>query len=63
MKAPDRPDLEIIKELLRKLDEARAAGGKLRTSIAGQMSAARRNDRLAKDDTAVIAARRDKPVP
>ena len=61
MNVSDRPDLEIIKELLRKLDEASAAGAKLRTSIAGQMSPAQRSDRLAKDDTAVIAARGDKP--
>ena len=62
MDAADPPDVEAIKELLRKLDEARDAGAKLRTSIARQMNAAQRRERLAKDDAAVIAARPDKPV-
>jgi hypothetical protein len=58
--ASEGPGLEIIKELLRKLDEVSTAGAKLRTTIAGQMSAAHRGAKPAKDDTAVVVARRGK---
>lgn len=47
-----------VAEILRKLDEACQAASDLRADIERQMSADRARERLAKDDTAVITARK-----